>query len=239
MENNGWIKLHRRILENPLYKNPAWLSVWITLLLLANHNEDKEFFLEGKQIKIKPGQFVTGRKAISMKTGIPQTTVERILSALERVQQIGQQKTTKYRLITILKWKDYQMLDNKWTTNGQQTDTIKKNNKNKKYSSKKEESFLQGKEWNELIDLFSEVNPMYLSFYKNNSERKALDELAKQIGFEKTKSAIMQLPLIINKPFAPKITTPKELRRDLGKLVAFYRQEQAKGSNNGKGRGLA
>ena len=76
-------------------------------------------------IIVKEGQFITGRKELSKVTGIPETTIERILEYLEKEHQIGQQKTTKYRLITVVNWKEYQIKDNKRTTNGQQTDTNK------------------------------------------------------------------------------------------------------------------
>jgi len=81
---------------------------------------------------IKEGQLVTGRKQLSKDTGIPETTIERILEALEKEGQIGQEKNTKYRVITILHWKDYQTSDSKRTANGQQTDTNKNVKKEEK-----------------------------------------------------------------------------------------------------------
>jgi phage replication O-like protein O len=89
-------------------------------------------------------------------------------------------------------------------------------------------TFLKGEEWNQLIDSFADVNPMYLDFYKLPHQRKALDELAKSIGFEKLKNTIIALKDITSKPYAPKITSPTELKRDLGKLIAFYNQEKNK-----------
>lgn len=119
---NGWIKLHRKLLDNPIVKKPAWISLWVILLLLANHNDEKCFIWKGKKVQQRKGQFVTGRKKLREISGVPESTIERILSYLESEHQIGQQKTTKYRLITILKWEEYQKLDNKtdskWTTNG-------------------------------------------------------------------------------------------------------------------------
>jgi DNA-binding transcriptional regulator YhcF (GntR family) len=81
----------------------------------------------GEEKTIESGQLLTGRKEIAKKTGIAETTVERILNHFEKYGQIGQQKTSKYRLITIRKWGEYQIVDNKRTTDGQQTDTFKKN----------------------------------------------------------------------------------------------------------------
>lgn len=87
---------------------------------------------------------------------------------------------------------------------------------------------LQGKQWNELIDCFEEVNPLFEEFYKNTTERKALEYLVSKLGFDKVRSIISHLPAITSQPYAPKVTKPSELRRDLGKLVTFYKQNQNK-----------
>lgn len=126
----GYVKLHRKILDNPITEKPVWAWLWVVLLLKANHQETKMIW-NNNLIVIKEGQFITGRKELSKETKIPETTIERILEFLEKTGQIGQQKTTKYRLITIINWKDYQHSDNKRTTNGQQMDT-NKNDKNDK-----------------------------------------------------------------------------------------------------------
>ena len=110
---------------------------------------------------------------------------------------------------------------------GMQTHTYKrKKETNTKDISKT--NVLQGEQWNVLIDLFKEVNPFYIDFYKNKTERKALDDLAGKIGYEKLRSTIEHLPEVTAMPYAPKITKPSELKRDLGKLIAFYKQHQSK-----------
>src|ERR1700690_2765071 len=98
---NGWIRLHRKLIEKGFYKKSTYLHLWVHLLLSANHKE-KEFMWNGEIIIIKQGQLVTGRKQLSEGTGIPESTIEDILKLLEREHQIQQQKTTKYRIITIV-----------------------------------------------------------------------------------------------------------------------------------------
>ena len=114
---NGWVKLHRKITDKGYYRNSMYVHLWVHLLINANH-EAKEFMWNNNIIVINEGQLVTGRKQLSEQTGISETTIERILELFEKDGQIGQQKTTKYRLITILNWKEYQITDNKRTTNG-------------------------------------------------------------------------------------------------------------------------
>ena len=86
---------------------------------------------DGKLLLVREGQIITGRKELSRATGIPETTIERILKMLENEHQIGQQKTNKYRVITILNWKEHQDRTQERTTNGQQTDTYKNDKKDK------------------------------------------------------------------------------------------------------------
>jgi len=120
----GWIKIHRKLLLKGYANKPAYMSLWLHLLLMASHCES-EFLWNGELKTIQIGQLLTGRKELSKQTGIPETTIERILKVLESGHQIHQQKTSKYRLITILNWGKHQVVDNKRTTNGQQTDTFK------------------------------------------------------------------------------------------------------------------
>ncbi len=130
MENSGWIKLHRKLLAKGYYRNSQYVHLWVHLLLLANHKEH-EYMHDGGIVLIKEGQLITGRKQLSEATGIPETTIERILKMLESEHQIGQQKTNKYRVITILNWKEHQERTGERTTNGQQTDTYKNDKKEK------------------------------------------------------------------------------------------------------------
>ncbi len=138
----GWIKLHRKLLDNPIIvKDSDYLSVWIYVLLNATHKEYDTLF-QGKRITLKKGQLITGRKSISEKLKINESKVQRILKTLENEQQIKQQKGNKNRLITILSWDKYQQdehqteqqVNNNRTTSEQQVNTNKneKNIKNDK-----------------------------------------------------------------------------------------------------------
>lgn len=142
----GWIKVHRSLQEKGWYKKPEAVALWIHLLMEASHNE-KEVFWNGRTTILKPGQFITGRKSLSEKTGIAQTTIERWLNVFESGQQIGQQKTSTSRLISITNWKQYQergqmsgqQTDSGRTADGQRTDTIKEEYKEYKEGEDDEE----------------------------------------------------------------------------------------------------
>ena len=112
----GWISLHRRLLDNPRFKDPEWLSVWIYLLLNATHKKFPALF-KGKRIDLQPGQLITGRLSIAKNTGVNESKVKRLLKQLKIEQQIDQQAGNQNSLITIVNWGWYQKSDQ---PNGQQ-----------------------------------------------------------------------------------------------------------------------
>lgn len=133
----GWIKLYRKILDNPINcKDSDYFSVWIYLLLNATHTEYDTVF-KGERITLKSGQLITGRKAIAEKFKIDENKVQRILKTLEKQHQIEQQTSNQNRLISILNWNEYQeerhqteqQVNNERTTSEQRVNT-NKNDKN-------------------------------------------------------------------------------------------------------------
>lgn len=107
MTNEGYIKLYRSLYYKGWYKKSEYVHLWVHLLMKATYAE-AEFFQNGSIIKLLPGQFVTGRKVLSIETGIKESTVERILNVFETEQQITQQTNSRNRLITIVSWDKYQ-----------------------------------------------------------------------------------------------------------------------------------
>lgn len=89
-------------------------------------------------------------------------------------------------------------------------------------------AIISGKEVNTLLDLFKEVNPTHYGLFNNKTERAALERMVHQHGREKIEKTIQALPELISRPFCPKVTTPYQLEKKLGELVAFWKQEQHK-----------
>lgn len=156
MNAEGWIKLHRKLLDNPVtMKDTDHLAVWIYLLLNASHNEHPALF-RGEKIILKPGQLITGRKSIALVLHIDESKVERILKSLKSEQQIEQQTSSKNRLISITNWEFYQQseqqneqqVNNKRTTSEQQVNT----NKNIKNDKNERKDICQN-----ILDLFNKI----------------------------------------------------------------------------------
>lgn len=108
---SGWIKIHRKLLDNPIVcKDSDYLSVWIYLLLNATHKDHPALF-KGEKITLKPGQLITGRKVISERLSISDSKVKRILLDFESDQQIDRQRSNKNSIISIVNWDKYQYDD--------------------------------------------------------------------------------------------------------------------------------
>jgi len=226
----GWIKLHRKILENPIAGRANYLALWVTLLLKANHKE-KKMIWNNDVIVISEGQFITGRKELSKESGIPETTIEDILKYLETRHQIRQQKTTKYRLITIVNWIKHQSSDstsdNKATTKRQQSDTNK--NEKKEKNEKKDTTEQSSEEIILLLKSFESISPACKMFYGNTTQRKACKDLIIEYTFDRVKNVIEKtLPKTNGMDFMPTITTPLQLFTKWATLESGIKRYQSK-----------
>ena len=63
--NQGWIKLHRKILDSTVYTSgdAHLFQLWIYILLKVNHKKSR-FLFNGEEITIKPGSGVFGLNQI-------------------------------------------------------------------------------------------------------------------------------------------------------------------------------
>ena len=141
--DNGWIKLHRKIINTSwYYKRSAVVHLFIHLLIKANHQENK-FFWNGKEITIKRGEFITGLNKLSEETGISIQSIRTALTILKSTNTITIKSTNKFSIIQIVNYDQYQSEEEKLTskltskvTNNQQTTnkqlTTNKNDKNEK-----------------------------------------------------------------------------------------------------------
>lgn len=131
---NGWIKVHRQIMEKGWWRKSEFVHLWLHLLLQVVYTE-KEYVWNGKTIQLKPGQLVTGRDKLGEETGMPGWKVQRILNFFEKENQIAQQTSNTSRLITIVNYASYQgdaqPVHNDCTTSAQQLHTKKESKESK------------------------------------------------------------------------------------------------------------
>lgn len=170
--NDGWISLHRKIMENPLYFSEPFtrMQAWIDMLLLANHKESF-FYVRGNKVIVKRGEIGYSQQNLAIRWQWSRGKVIRFLNEIEKSDMIVQQKNSVNNIISIVKYDDYQMngtTEN--TTDGQQTiqqtDTnnndnndnnkIKGESENKKSSSDKIQSYLNivPESWRKSVEMW-------------------------------------------------------------------------------------
>lgn len=113
---NGWIKLHRKILDWEWFTSPSTLQLFIYLLLRAN-KEDKKW----RGILIKRGQLVTSVATISEETKLSTQQVRTSLNRLKSTNEITSKTTNRFTLVTVCKYESYQLYEETEQQTKQQT----------------------------------------------------------------------------------------------------------------------
>lgn len=106
-EDETYIKVFRKLKKNPIYKDSESVHLCLHLLLSANYKPNK-FLFNGKEVTVKRGQLITGRKQISAETGISESTVKRRLKLFEKLGILTIKSTNKFSIITLCNYKHYQ-----------------------------------------------------------------------------------------------------------------------------------
>ena len=107
----GWIKLHRKLLKWEWIESSKHLGLFIHILLRANYETTR---WRGRVIK--PGQLLTGRKQLSKWSGLTEQSVRTVLKDLKSTNEITIKSTSKYSIITLTRWSDYQLHSEQPTT---------------------------------------------------------------------------------------------------------------------------
>ena len=101
--DNGFITLHRKFLAWEWASEPNMVSLFVHLLLLANHEAKK-----WQGIEIGRGQLVSSVQSLSARTGLSVSQIRTGLKRLEMTGEIANKTTNKYSIITICKYDSYQ-----------------------------------------------------------------------------------------------------------------------------------
>lgn len=114
---NGFITLHRQILEWEWFENSETLHLFIFLLLSANFVDGK---FKGRLIK--RGQVVTSLPKISTGTGLSIRQARTALEHLKSTGEVTDESSSQYRIITIVKYDQFQKATDELTVNRQAID---------------------------------------------------------------------------------------------------------------------
>lgn len=193
MNNQGWIKFYREVLDKFIWKDSTGKqnAILATILLMANH-EQSEWEWKGEKYCVQPGQFITSLSSIAKNSG-KDISIQNVRTALKRLEKLGfltNESTNKSRLITIVNYKEYQGINNKFNkatnkhlTSNQQapnkhltTNNNDKNDKNDKNDDDKAEYIL-------------EINGLI----KNKISSSSLESFINRFGVDTLKSLIDEI----------------------------------------------
>lgn len=76
--NDGWIKLHRKIIESSVFDNPHILKMWIWSLSKASHQFHKQM-VGLQEVELQSGQFIFGRKVASKELNFTESYTYKLL----------------------------------------------------------------------------------------------------------------------------------------------------------------
>ncbi len=120
--NNGFILIHRKLLDNPIWTccTESTLRVWLACLVLANWR-DGSWYDGHQEVQIPRGSFVSGREKLAAVCHVSEKQIRTALVALEKLQCLAIKRTNKYSVITVTKYNDYQFdTDQEGQQEGQQ-----------------------------------------------------------------------------------------------------------------------
>lgn len=156
--NNGWIKVHRQLLDNELFRNDHnALVLFLALLLLVNHRD---------------GKYSTGRFRLADIVGMKPTTMYKTLKRLEKHKMVTCTSNSLRTIIVICNWNIYQGSGNKSsdspvTAEGQPSDT-------------KQERRTKNKEKNTNVQLDEPIERIYDLFIEKFKRSSSQFKLTKQ-----------------------------------------------------------
>lgn len=81
----------------------------------------------------------------------------------------------------------------------------------------------QSSQINEIMSIFQKINPTIN--YGNKTQRNAIIEIIKKIGFEKTTKSAEYAVSVFGERYAPQITTPYQLKEKLSQLIGYHSRQ--------------
>jgi len=105
----GWISLHRQVMENEFYFSEKFTKAqaWIDLLLLANH-KPTTIFIRGIEIKMNPGDLCYSQLSLAKRWKWNFKTVKKFLDILRKRDMINYSGGKLTTVISIINWSKYQ-----------------------------------------------------------------------------------------------------------------------------------
>ncbi|WP_342512484.1 hypothetical protein MKY34_17985 [Sporosarcina sp. FSL K6-1522] len=238
----GWVKLHRELLDKPIWTEatPEQKVLLITLLMMANHSE-KQWEWKGERFTARPGQCITSLPALVQKCG-KNSSIQKVRTALKRFAKyefLTDESTAHNRLITIINWGVYQGKEEATTdreTDGQQTtnrqvtaNKNEKNEKNEKNSTCRKQVYDEASLFYQLaLSFYEQVSRNHPGIKEPNLQKWANDF---RLLVEQDQWTIEQITYVMTWSqqhafWHTVVLSPASIRRNWTRMVAQVKQER-------------
>lgn len=108
---NGFVKIHRKLIQWGWYQDNVVKGVFLHLLLTANFKDSP---WRGRIIK--RGQVVIGTIKMAEDLGFTRQQIRTAIDKLKSTNEITTETTNKFTIVTIVNWEDYQVLGDETTS---------------------------------------------------------------------------------------------------------------------------
>ena len=140
MDHQWYIKLYRKLLENPISYNIELLWFLSYLLLEVNHTE-QDIYRGNQKIHLMPWERIISQRALWERFSISISKVHRFIKILEEENILEHQWSSSFTIVKLLNWDAYNWIET-------QTES-KKNTRRTREETKQE--WKQWEEWKEDI----------------------------------------------------------------------------------------
>ena len=218
MKQQGWIAIHRKIQDSPMYQelDGKQRSILFDILLLANHSR-QEWDYDGKHYVIEPGQFVTSLAKLTAHCAkdVTQQNIRTVLKILKKWKFLTNDSTKQNRTITICNWGKYQSSLTKQSTinltKSQQRPNKDLTTNNNDKNVNNENNTLPPEFLGKLLDIYNSVHTRSLKKLHIDTEKNIVFCLSRH-SEEEILEAIESQPFC-NKPFLKEIGLDTLFRR--------------------------
>lgn len=176
----GWIKLHRKILDNVVFQNANLFQVWCWCLMRANHTETKILW-NGKEVTLNTGQFISGRIKGSKECNMKSSTFRNQISLLKKLGNLDTKSDSKYTLFTVVKWNQYQHLSE-----------MKDSEKDSQRTAKGHRQECKNEKKNTISLIPENIYRIYAGKIKSGGKSDAIKSIAKLLNDGKTEVELLR-----------------------------------------------
>jgi len=104
--NQGWIKLHRKILEWEWYTDTNTFALFMHLLLTCNFKETK-----WRGVELDIGETIRGIRSLAEETTLSIQNVRTSIAKLKSTGELTQRQHGKHRILKLKNYKEYQLVN--------------------------------------------------------------------------------------------------------------------------------